>query len=275
MSSIDHFTARPDRAERVRVDIFRALTALSVALLALALLWSVSGDPRMVTGGPVWMKPAKFALSFVVYFWTLALIRDRLSPAVRNGKTLGAIGAVMAVAYIAEMAWLFRQAARAAESHFNLSTPFEAMMYALMGVGAVLLVVGAGAIGWLARRDAGARMGPVLREGVWLGLVLGAGLTLVVAGTMSSGTSPHVGTPPEGAPTLPLIGWSGAVGDLRPAHFLAIHAMQALPLLALWLERREVRGGLRIVRLAAVGWTALTLAVFAQALLGLPLIDLR
>ena len=274
MSSTD-LVAQADRAEPARADIFRTLTALSVALLAVALLWAVSGEPRTVAGGPVWIKPAKFALSFVVFFWTLALIRDRLSPVVREGRTLKTIGAMMAIAFIAEMAWMFRQAARAAESHFNLSTPFEATMYSLMGVGAVSLVVGAGVIGWLVRRDADARMGPVLREGIWLGLMLGAVLTLVVAGTMSSGTSPYVGVPPDGAPTLPFIGWSGAVGDLRPAHFLAIHAMQALPLLAVWLERRSVRGGLRILRLAAFGWTALTLAVFAQALLGLPLIDLR
>ena len=271
MSSPD-LLAPASPAARPAPDAFRSLTALAVALFALALLWAASGDPRWVTGGPVWMKPAKFALSFIVFFGTLALVRDRLSPAVRDGLALRAIGGVMAVAFIAEMAWMFRQAARGAESHFNLATPLEATMYTLMGVGAVSLVVGAGIIGWIARRDADARMGPALREGVWLGFGLGALLTLVIAGTMSSGTGPHVGVHPAGAPTLPLLGWSGITGDLRPAHFLAIHAMQALPLLGLWLDGRGGAGGVRTVRLAALGWTALTLAVFAQALLGLPLV---
>ena len=273
MSSPD-LLAPSVRGEAFAPDLFRSLTALSAALLALALLWAASGDPRWVTGGPVWMKPAKFALSFVLFFWTLALVRDRLSPAVQSGRTLAAIGAVMAIAFSAEMAWMFRQAARGAESHFNVATPLEATMYKLMGVGAVSLVIGAGIVGWIARRDAAARMGPALREGVWLGFGLGALLTLVIAGTMSSGTGPHVGLHPAGAPTLPLLGWSGVAGDLRPAHFLAIHAMQALPLLGLWLDGRGGREGVRTIRFAALGWTALTLAVFAQALMGLPLLSM-
>ena len=273
MSSPD-ILAPASLADRPAPDAFRSLTALSVALFALALLWAASGDPRWVAGGPVWMKPAKFALSFIVFFGTLALVRDRLSPAVRDGRPLRAIGAVMAVAFTAEMAWMFRQAARGAESHFNVATPLEATMYSLMGVGAVSLVLGAGIIGWIARRDATACMGPALREGVWLGFGLGALLTLVIAGYMSSGTGPHVGVHPAGAPTLPFLGWSGVTGDLRPAHFLAIHAMQALPLLGLWLDGRGEASGVRTVRLAALGWTALTLAVFAQALMKWPLVRL-
>ena len=255
-------------------DIFRSLTALSVALLGLALLWAMAGDPRSVTGGPVWLKPAKFALSFVVFFWTLALVRDRLSPPVRDGRAIAVIGGIMATAFAAEMAWMVRQAARGAESHFNVATPFEAAMYGLMGAGAVSLVLGAGVVGWIARRDNAARLSPALRESVWLGFALGAALTLLVAGVMSSGTGPHVGLHPAGAPRLPLIGWSGVTGDLRPAHFVAIHAMQALPLLGLWLDRTGARDGVRTVRVAAVAWTILTLAVFAQALLGLPLVRL-
>ena len=63
-------------------------------------------------------------------------------------------------------------------------------------------------------------------------------------------------------------------GDLRPAHFASLHAMQALPLLALWLGRGDRSRSVRTVRLAALGYSALTLAIFAQALMGLPLIPL-
>ena len=107
MSSPD-LSAPAPLAGRPAPDAFRSLTALSVALFAFALLWAASGDPRWVTGGPVWMKPAKFALSFIVFFWTLAFVKGRLSPAVQSGRTLATIGAVMAVAFIAEMVWMFR-----------------------------------------------------------------------------------------------------------------------------------------------------------------------
>lgn len=255
-------------------DLWRGLTALSAALLTLMLLWAVSGETRLVSGAPVWAKPAKFALSFVVLFATIALVADRLSPSVRDGRPLHLIGLGMGVAMIAEMGWMIHQAARGTGSHFNFATPFETFMYtAVMGGGAVYLVLAIGVIGWIVRGDRDAALGPALREGVWLGFLASFALTLVIAGYMSSGTASHVGVHPEGAATVPLVGWSGVTGDLRPAHFLALHAMQVLPLLALWLERRR-SDGIRTVRLAALGWITLTLAIFVQALAGLPLVPL-
>jgi hypothetical protein len=156
-------------------------------------------------------------------------------------------------------------------SHFSVQTPFTALMYTLMGIGAVALVLGIGAIGGLAWRDRAARFGPALRLGVGLGFGLSALLTLAVAGYLGGNGSHFVGTPSPGAAALPWLGWSLEVGDLRPAHFLALHAMQALPLLGLWLDRR---GGASPRRMwaAAAAYAGVTAAVFVQALLGLPLL---
>jgi hypothetical protein len=43
-----------------------ALGVLVFSLLAIAF------DPRTINGVSVWVKPAKFAASFVAWFWTLA-----------------------------------------------------------------------------------------------------------------------------------------------------------------------------------------------------------
>ena len=48
---------------------------------------------------------------------------------------------------VLEMLYIVVQAARGEMSHFNRSTPFNAMMYSLMGGGAVLMVVAALAMG--------------------------------------------------------------------------------------------------------------------------------
>ncbi|TFL18944.1 hypothetical protein [Jannaschia formosa] len=250
---------------------FKVLTVVSMLLLSLSIAWAFV-DPRLIDGVPVWMKPLKFSLSFVALFGTLALIEPLLSDRARRGVTLKLTGWAMAAAYLLEMAYMFYMAARAEASHFNLSTPWHQTMYTLMGAGAVTLIAGVAVFGWVVRQDERAAMGPALREGIWLGFLATFLLTFVVAGYLSSSGGHFVGLHPEGAPTLPLFGWSGVTGDLRPAHFASIHAMQALPLLGLWLDRRGGAGSVRTVRIAALGYGGLTLALFGQALLGLPLI---
>ena len=266
LSMTTHAAAAPRDGARA----FWVLTAASAALLALSGL-GLATDPRLIDGVPVWMKPAKFALSFTLLFATMALVAERLSPAVRQGRALAALGILMAVNYGAEMAYMIWRAARAEHSHFNLSTPFAETAYTLMGVSAVLLIAGVAWQGVMAWRDRAAELGPQTRAGILWGFGLTFALTFVVAGYLGGNGGHHVGTPVTGA-ALPLFGWSMEVGDLRPAHFASIHAMQALPLLGLWLDRRAVEAP-RPMRLAAAGWTALTFALFAQALMGLPLVS--
>lgn len=253
---------------------FQTLTVVSVVLALISMMWGII-DSRMVDGAFVWMKPLKFSLSFALLFVTLALVEMRMSASLRTGWTLKIIGWIMAAAFLSEMAYMIFQGAQAEASHFNMSTPFHEFMYTrVMAIGAVALVVCVAAIGWLVKRDATGQLSPALRESIWLGFLLTFVLTMITAGYLSVVGGHHVGVHPEGAPTLPLVGWSGVTGDLRPAHFFSLHAMQALPLLALWLGRRETVIPIRTVRLAALGYSGITIGVFAIAIAGLPLVPL-
>jgi len=258
-----------------RVDPARQLWALTGLSFALLLGCWAAGllDPRTLGGDNVWVKPGKFALSFVVLFATLAPVVERLSAPVRQGRTMQASTLALTMAFWGEMAVIGGRAARGEASHFNVGTPLDQGLYTLMGVGALSLVVAIAVIGWLAGRDPKARLGNGLRQGVALGFVLAAGLTLITAGALSSMGGHFVGTPSAQAGSWPLLGWSTEVGDLRPAHFLALHAMQALPLLGWWLDRRSVPAARAsaVMRRAAWAYAALTAAVFVQALMGLPL----
>ena len=252
---------------------FFVLTVVAIVLAGLSVLWSFV-DERTIEGVAVWMKPLKFSLSFVVLFATIALIETRLSEQARKGWALQIVTWVMAAAFLSEMAYMMYQAGRAEASHFNLSTPFNEFMYTVvMAGGAVAAVAATAVIGWIVKRNKAANLSPAMREAIWLGFLLTFVLTMIVAGYLSA-TGRFVGVHPEGAPTLPLFGWSGVTGDLRPAHFASLHAMQALPLLALWLTRGGQTGSVRTIRLAAFGYTAVTAAVFVQALMGFPLIPL-
>jgi hypothetical protein len=92
---------------------------------------------------------------------------------------------------------------------------------------------------------------------------------------MSGQLSGHwVGGPASDAGGLPLLGWSTTAGDLRPPHFLGIHAAQVLPVAALALLALAPKQAGWLTTLAIVGYVALTAAVFWQAVSGLPLIAL-
>jgi len=252
----------------------QVLTGLSLGLVIVCLCAGVVDD-RMVEGAPAWAKPTKFALSFVVLFATLAWLDGRLSMAWREGRVLQITTRLMGVSMMAEMGYLMYQAALAEPSHYNYATLFNTIMYTVvMFVGALLLVVGIGIYAVVVAKDADADFSPGLRLGVVWGCALSCGLTLVLATYMSGQPTRFVGAPSFDAQTLPLLGWSLEVGDFRPSHFFALHAMQVLPVLGGVLDRCHIAQPTRHMRIAAALYAALTLGLFVQALAGLPLFSL-
>jgi hypothetical protein len=84
----------------------------------------------------------------------------------------------------------------------------------------------------------------------------------------------HTVGAPDGGPGLPITNWSTRAGDLRAPHFVGIHALQLLPLLA-WLVHRRARrlGGGRQVGLVHVAggvYLGVVVLLVWQALRGEP-----
>jgi hypothetical protein len=234
---------------------------LFIALAAVPLMAAHAIDPRTVGGEAVWIKPLKFHLALVVYTGTLALFALALPPGHLTTPRWRLWQGIVAAAILAELAWIGGAAALGTTSHFNDATPLAGALYGLMGALAFTLTALSLTMGlaFWQRRAAGA-----MPLALALGLILTFALTVVAAFTMASGTGHHVGPPVTGA-KLPLLGWSREVGDLRAPHFLATHAMHAVPLAGLTGRRA-------LVWAAAAGWTALTLGALALALAGRPLI---
>ena len=68
----------------------------------------------------------------------------------------------------------------------------------------------------------------------------------------------HTVGAPDGGRGLPVTGWSADHGDLRIAHFLGMHGLQVLPLLAWWIARRRVPAGERTQRNLVFAWPPVT-----------------
>ena len=255
------------------------LAALGVFLVGLAI------DPRNVTGAPVWLKPSKFAISTAIYLFTLAWIFGYLRewPQVRR-----IVGRATALIFVAEVAVIALQAWRGTTSHFNVSTPLNAALFGFMGTAIViqtaLSVLVAVAV-WRQRFEDRA-----------LGWALRLGMVITIAGASTGGlmTRPtdaqlaqiaethrasivgaHTVGAPDGGPGLPGTGWSVEHGDLRVPHFLGLHALQILPLLAWLLWRRRVDDARRARLMVAGGasYGMLFLILIWQALRGQALVN--
>ncbi|MFI2713340.1 hypothetical protein ACH495_24770 [Micromonospora sp. NPDC018662] len=260
----------------------RPLLLLASAMAALAVVAAVGvvADPRVLTGAPVWLKPLKFAVSFVLYGVTLAWM---LSLLPRRSRLAERAATVIVAVSVVEMAVIVVQVLRGTTSHFNGTTPLNAALFNVMGA-AITVLFGAQVVlaVVLLRRPLPDRAGGyAVRLGLGVSLlgmlVAFPMLTQRPAGTPAGITGAHSVGVPDGGPGLPLVGWSTTGGDLRVGHFIGLHALQALPLLAILLDRflgarLDELARARLVLVGGVAYAGVTVLATAQALRGQPLL---
>jgi hypothetical protein len=258
------------------------LTAVGLLMLVAAVASAVGVlvDPRIISGAPAWLKPFKFAVSTAVYSLTLAWIFGYLS---NWPRTIRVVGWVTAIVFVLEVAIIDAQAWRGTTSHFNVSTPGNIVLFAVMGA-AILVqtfvsVAVAAALwrqsftdrplGWALRFGmvltiVGAMTGPLMTRPTAQQLAdARAGHRMTIAGAHSVGGL-------DGGPGVPVTGWSREYGDLRVPHFIGLHAVQALALLAVALRRwrRPDAVRVRVILAAAASYASLFVILLWQALRG-------
>jgi hypothetical protein len=262
---------------------------LFVGVMALLVPVAIGGlivDDRVLVGAPIWLKPLKFALSFVLYGTTLAWMLSLL----HHGRGWGArMGTVVAATGAIEMVIIVGQVVRGKQSHFNGQTPLDASLFAIMGITVMVLFAANLVVAVLLLRE---RLADRPTEwAIRLGLLVALGGMAV--GFLMVGPTPeqraarpvtqlgaHSVGVPDGGPGLPLTGWSITGGDLRIPHFVGMHALQALPLLALGIAAlaprvarlRDERTRLGLVVVSAVSYALLVIVMLWQALRGQSLV---
>jgi hypothetical protein len=266
--------------------VVSAFMAMLVVVSAVGLIV----DDRVLLGAPIWLKPLKFAISFTIYSITLAWM---LSIPHKGRRWTWWLATLFAIAGgFMDVSIVFVQAARGTFSHFNGATDaFDDTVSAMFGIGVnfiMLTNLGIAAIlGW--QRLADRTASRAVHTGLFLALAgMGVGLLMVfvtesqvavdAAGREVPLLAGHSVGVPDGSPGMPLTDWSTTGGDLRAAHFLGLHGLQAMLLVGIgtrllagrWHALRDESVRVGLVTAAALGYAALVVLATAQALRGQP-----
>jgi len=237
--------------------------AAGMAVLALVTAGLAVVDPRTLVGAPLWFKPLKFSISIALYAFALAWMLGQLRE-----RTLRRTGWAIAAGLVLEMVIIVGQAARGVRSHYNDDGGLGTLLFDVMGatITVVWLLTLAIAVRFLREPGQDRAMTLAIRLGLLVSLVgMGVGFVLGANGSHAVGV-------PDGGPGLFFVGWSTTGGDLRIAHFVGLHALQVLPLLAALLTRRGVGDPTRVVWSVAVGYLGVVLLLLWQALRAQPLL---
>ena len=194
-----------------------------IMLLALVFcyVWSLS-DHRLIREVGVWVKPMKFMLSTALFALTTVWVLKVAHSDLDQMPVYPWIVTLLVLTSLFEVVYISYQASQGSASHYNVSDPFHAFMFGVMAVAAVGLTFSQA---WLAWEIWNEQKGADLRVET-LGVIIGLTMTFVlstISGFMLGGNQPPSG---QG---IPIVGWH-LYKDIRPAHFLGVHAQQLIPL---------------------------------------------
>lgn len=259
---------------------------VAMAGLALVSLVGYFLDDRVLVGMPIWAKPLKFSISFGLYAVTLGWMLNQVQrPRWRRIGWWAGTGFV--VVSLLELIAITLQTVRGVQSHFNNATAFDSLVFTAMGaaVGVIYVFTLLIAVALLVSPMRDRAFTWALRLGILIGIAgLSVGFLMLQAtpeqlalGEAATISGAHSVGVPDGGPALPVVGWSTTGGDLRISHFIGMHALQVIPLLAIGLSlvasgRLTERTRLQIVLLGSLAYAGLFLLTLWQARRAQPLL---
>ncbi len=246
----------------------RATYGVAAALLLSGVLhvgvWAAEGGPW--EGAVSWRKPILFGVSFGLFGLAAGWVQGVLPRSRAWGWTTTVL---MGVGAVAEVALITAQQWRGAASHFNVLTPFDALMFSLMGVTIAVFATGVLVLTvWAVLR---------LRRPAPTVIAVLTGLALVQAGSALGGDLMTRGLAyVEANEAVPPAVVLGVAGSGKLAHAVALHGLQVLGVLALLLGRSGLAPATRTraMACAAAGYVGLTGVVTAHAYAGRSMLEL-
>ena len=238
-------------------------------VLAIVSITSSFMDDTTLMGVNVWMKPLKFSISVAIYILTVGFLMT-LYPFSKKKKNL--INNIVCWTLLIELGLIIYQASGGVQSHYNISNPFDGLIFTAMGILiAINVIIMALFIFETIRLKL--KTPKLLQWAILLGWVI-VFFGSWVGGQMISEMSHNIGVE-DGGPGLPLVNWSTIAGDLRVAHFFGLHGLQIIPIFALLISNKSkitTKNQIIIVTVFGLAYALFVGYTFYQAKQGLPFV---
>lgn len=201
---------------------------LMLLALGLTYLASLTGA-RTIREVGIWVKPMKFMAATALFAWTTVWLISISHTSVENSQNYIWITTLIITTSLFEVAYITYQASQGTASHYNNSDMMHIILFGVMAMAAVGLTASQAWLAWEIWKEQSASELSVVSLGVVIGLILTFILPTI------SGFLLGANQPPAGV-GLPVFGWH-LYRDIRPSHFLGVHAQQFIPILGLLAER--------------------------------------
>jgi hypothetical protein len=223
-------------------------------------------DDTLITGINAWIKPMKFSLSISIYLFTFAWCLHYL----KSDRSKKIISWVVLITMLVEIIVIVYQASQGERSHFNITSAFNGLLFATMGIFiAINTVINLVTLILFLLPNKTILKGNAL-------LAWQFGLTFfflgsISGGIMSSQLAHSVGMADGGA-GLPFFNWNTLAGDVRVPHFFTLHGLQLIPLVQHFIIKDKSKSMLFIFFIA---YLVFCVYLHQQALAGIPFIKIN
>ncbi len=246
-----------------KITLFHAIAFVISLLLTFI-------DDRTLSGTNVWIKPVKFYCSSFIFLWTISWY---IIVYPFKQKTKLQLANTFSILFLIETTIIAIQAGRGTLSHYNISSPLNAILFASMGISiaAITLLI---LFIFLKSFSKKLSLSTPMKWGVriaWFAVLF----SCFVGQAMIQSKGHNVGVA-DGGEGLPFLNWSTKGGDLRVAHFLGLHAIQIIPIMIILIGKTRIKT--QIKQRLGIGFAVFYLAwivfTFIQAQLGTPFLAL-
>lgn len=251
-------------------NFFESFKDKNESLLAFTLLCFAGGfmclliskySTLQVAGISAWTNPFKFFISIGIFAFTMALYLVYLD----NQRQVSNYCWSFIVFFSIELFLITLQASRGRKSHYNIDTPLDRIIFALMGLALLAILIHTLFIVVLFFNQKHFDASDEMILAIKLSLLIM--VVFMLQGYAMIHLFKHTVGAEDTTEGIPVFNWSKSYGDLRVAHFFGMHALQIIPFLTFVLANTKKE----VYLISALYFILVTLTL-AQALQGKPFI---